>query len=412
MNIAKTPLFKMGLSIGEQCAKSNRKCSRLSNSAKGKQLKINNNVVSCAELIAGTKKPVTACALGTLIPGKGYDRPRPFHLDTEYLSQDASGYFGDVMGQSACTPKDVHLFRFQNATVVGQGTVILSDGSLLLDSAIEFINHGIKPDGILGTFENMELPNRGDKTGDGATLLVKRPWYRNFGHYLVDLMPILPAMSAAGVEVDTIIYGDVSGPLKEIMLRCAHEYFPNAEIIFANDQMPLNVRQLLYVQPVHVPPLFKHPTAIDFTKEASISLFGAVDQPFEGSRLYISRQNIGTRHIINSTELEQFLVSRGFVTFFPELHSFGRQIKAFQNAEVIIGGKGAAFTNVIFCNPRAHALVLSSSRFVDPFFWDLASISGIRYSEIFCKDMSDADPSTADFEVDLAKISHFLSLIE
>ncbi|TNE35798.1 MAG: glycosyltransferase family 61 protein, partial [Alphaproteobacteria bacterium] len=315
-------------------------------------------IVSCGDLIHGRKKPVTSTILGTLLEAEAYSRKAPFHLDTEYLSSESKDYFESMLSQLHCDAPPISLFQFSNATVVGQGTVILADGSLVHDSAAEFLSHQQVPHGVHGTLDNMVLNERGVEI-NGVTILVKRPWYRNFGHYLVDLMPILPSLCDAGVEVDNIIYGDVPpGALREIMLRCTESYFPAVNVIFSDDENPLNVKHLLYVQPVHVPPLMKHPIALRYTKDVSIQLFGDDSTPkFDCRRLYLSRQKVSSRHILNNEELEEYLSSQGFFIFYPEEFSFGEQIAAFQRAEVIVGAKGAAFTNLIFCSQNAHALL-------------------------------------------------------
>jgi capsular polysaccharide biosynthesis protein len=345
-----------------------------------------------------------------LIEGRHYLRPEPFYLDLKNIDPTYVQYYESLLATKNSEPQDVNLFLFENAHVTGQGTVILGDNSLLLDSAAEFINHRLVPDGVQGSLESMVLPTVLQHQ-KGVSILVKRPWYRNYGHYLVDLMPILPALKAAGVLVDNIIYGDVLDPLREIMLRGAADYFPHAQVVFTDDTSPINFEKLLYVQPVHVPPLYKHPTAIEIAREAAKRMFPVGECGSEyGEKLYLSRQNVSTRRISNNAQVEEYLTARGFRSIYPEKLTIEEQISAFANARIILGPKGAAFTNVIFCAPGAHVLALSSSRFVDPFFWDLASLCRVSYSEIFCRSLG-TDPATADFEVDISSIAEFLSAV-
>lgn len=350
--------------------------------------------------------------MGELFETAGYSRRKHFFLDDEYLAAGSADYFRDNLNSLDVRERPIHLFRFDHAVVVGQGTVVLSDGSLLTNSCAEFINHGQVPEGMEGTIDDISY-TAPQKEIPGTAILVKRPWYRNFGHFLVDLMPILPAMQKSGVEADHIIFGDVpNGPLKVMMGKCAHEFFPNAEVHFTDDRMPLKVERLLYTQPVHVPPLFKHPLAMNCAKETSINLFGGSESlDFDSSRLYVSRQTASYRHVANNEELEDFLKGRGFHVFHPEKYSFGQQIEAFRRATLVVGVKGAALTNLLFCGGGAHALVFSSPQFVDAFFWDVAAVSGVNYSEIFCKAANDDGPATVDVQVDLGKVEKFLSLI-
>ena len=132
----------------------------------------------------------------------------------------------------------IHLFKFQNAVVFGQGSVIVGNNHLVLDSAAEFINHNLAPDGMIRDGGQLNLlPTDRRRLLPGTSILVKRPWYRNFGHWLaVDLMPILPLLSDAAVDIDRIIFGGVpDGTLKTIMKHTAHTFYPEAEVVFADD---------------------------------------------------------------------------------------------------------------------------------------------------------------------------------
>ena len=49
----------------------------------------------------------------------------------------------------------------------------------------------------------------------------------------------------------------------------------------------------------------------------------------------------------------------GFEVVYPELMSFEQQVGLFHNAECIIGGSGAAFTNLVYCNENIKVVVFS-----------------------------------------------------
>ncbi|PSJ19141.1 hypothetical protein CVH10_24405, partial [Halomonas sp. ND22Bw] len=76
-----------------------------------------------------------------------------------------------------------------------------------------------------------------------------------------------------------------------------------------------------------------------------------------------------------------------------------------------IGVKGAALTNAIFCQKHCHVILLSPSKFVDPFFWDIIAQRGIKYSEIYCKDVPNSaseNLSHTDLQIDIASIKTLL----
>ena len=82
-------------------------------------------------------------------------------------------------------------------------------------------------------------------------------------------------------------------------------------------------------------------------------------------RIFISRKNASGRRKFNEGEIIQMLSEFGFEVVFPETLSVADQISLFSQAELIIGGSGAAFSNLLFCNNQTKAIILY--RFHIPF---------------------------------------------
>lgn len=70
------------------------------------------------------------------------------------------------------------------------------------------------------------------------------------------------------------------------------------------------------------------------------------------------RRNSGTRKVTNAAELEELLVSRGYVIVEPEKLTFLQQAQLFRNAKEIVALTGAALSNAIFCRPGTHVAIL------------------------------------------------------
>ncbi|HEX8077525.1 MAG TPA: glycosyltransferase family 61 protein, partial [Chthoniobacterales bacterium] len=309
-------------------------------------------------------------------------------------------------------PRAIHLFRVRESTVYGQGSVVLAGGHLVADSAAEFINHDLAPDGSskIGAELWIDQPS-GVMSLDGKSLLVKRPWYRNYGHWLVDLLPILPLVARCGVDVQHVVFGDLGeGQFRAFMAKAAAAYFPQADIRFIRDDEHLMAESLLYVQPVHVPPMFKHPGAIQAGVEAAFDIYKVNrtrNRPHR--RLYVSRKH-AIRTVVNEEEVEAYLGSAGFETVLPERHDIASQIQMFNDAEIVLGVKGAGMTNIVYSQPSAKAVIFSPGTFIDPFFWDLLSPRGIEYHEVFSPvtDGATAGESAASISVDLTLLRGIL----
>lgn len=76
-------------------------------------------------------------------------------------------------------------------------------------------------------------------------------------------------------------------------------------------------------------------------------------------KLFASR-NGGMRKLLNQDMLEQHFSTLGFEILRTDNLSLEEQIRAFQEAEIIIGPTGAQMSNIIWCEPDTSVIVLAS----------------------------------------------------
>lgn len=76
-------------------------------------------------------------------------------------------------------------------------------------------------------------------------------------------------------------------------------------------------------------------------------------------KVFITRANVNKRNY-NEDDVFEILKPLGFVKIAPETFSFEDQIALFNNAKYIIGGSGAAFTNMLFSSKGCKALIIIS----------------------------------------------------
>lgn len=79
---------------------------------------------------------------------------------------------------------------------------------------------------------------------------------------------------------------------------------------------------------------------------------------FGGRKVFLARRT--GRNIINTPEVEEVLASFGYEIVDTGQLSFEQQVRLFTEARTIVGAMGAAFTNLIFCQPGTQVLALSS----------------------------------------------------
>jgi capsular polysaccharide biosynthesis protein len=343
-------------------------------------------------------------------------RAPPIFVDAERATDATKQRFAESVRVLQQAHGPLHCVAIRDATVVGQGSVITPDGVLLWESASEFLAHGHTPDGLgRGRNDRWRLRSEPVRSIEAPCLLVKRPWFRNFGHWLVDCATLLALFAddvrSFGWTIVTGVYDDpaMDRIVKETLLLLA----PEAPVLRQPDGEAWQFADLRYAMPVHVPPQFKLPAAIRQLRELVFQSQDAPQQavPSRPRRIYLSRQDVGVRRIANEADLGPLLSALGFETVYLNGRSLSDQALLFRNAEAIIGVKGAALANIIFCKPPCSVMVLSPADFPDPFFWDIAGQSDLRYAELFGDITTSRPPGLNDFVVNPVALARMLGAV-
>jgi capsular polysaccharide biosynthesis protein len=234
-------------------------------------------------------------------------------------------------------------------------------------------------------------------------LILKRPWFRNFGHWLVDQAAALSYLVHTGnLCTRHIVVGKVqSAKMREIMMQTVAAILPDAVVHEHPDEEVWQFRHLDYVMPVHTPPLFKLPAALDYLRSDLRAV--PVPEVKRCRRIFITRTG-QFRRLVNEPEIMALCAAHGFEAMQPESLSIAEQAALFANAEAIMGIKGAAMTNVLFATTPCTLMVLSPGDFIDPFFWDITSTRDIAYGEVFGELQSERAAGLNDFRVELPHV--------
>ncbi|MDC0864840.1 glycosyltransferase family 61 protein [Rickettsiaceae bacterium] len=132
-------------------------------------------------------------------------------------------------------------------------------------------------------------------------------------------------------------------------------------------------------------------------------------------RIFISRKNSDYRQLINTTQVEELLISRGFEILFPENLSFISQVKLFAQAEIIIGQSGAGMTNFVFADPKCRIIMMVSNAPSTNLylFGNLASALGMNIEYLIGKHFNIRKKCSihADFSVDTNMLTKYLNKI-
>ncbi len=353
--------------------------------------------IALAELLAlAQREPVirTDFLSAALLTSAGrYARRPPLCQDTaDALPLTRTIYAEYIRRLEQSYASSLHV-ALRDATVFGQGSVVTAGGALLIDSCWEFFAQGGMPPGII-RLENRHyrLQNPPSRYVDRPSLLMKRPFWRNYGHWLLDsatLMALLPAMTLPP-DCQIVIGPNEQPKMRAIVEEAVSMFAAGRTVIEQPDDEAWTFARLHYVTPQQIPPLTKQPVAL--TELAARMPRGAATQaptPIAGRRIYVAREARLGRELANEEQVIAVCRQLGFEVVRPEQHSLREQAALFQSAECVVGIKGAALTNAVFCPSGARLFVLSPADWPDPFFWDLAAQRGMDYGEMFGPIMDD-----------------------
>jgi capsular polysaccharide biosynthesis protein len=121
--------------------------------------------------------------------------------------------------------------------------------------------------------------------------------------------------------------------------------------------------QVVKCDALRVPALLTHPATIrhgiDWIRDRLREHLTPPERANE--RLYFSRADAGSRHIVNEAALFAALERYGFRMITPGRMSVTEQIRAFSSASIVVGAHGAGMTNIVFAPPHAAIVELCST---------------------------------------------------
>ena len=126
-------------------------------------------------------------------------------------------------------------------------------------------------------------------------------------------------------------------------------------------------------------------------------------------RIYISRANASKRRSFNENDVFTVLKNYNFELISPEQYSIADQISMFNKAEYIVGGSGAAFTNLLFCNEKCKVVIFIKDIFPLSIFSTIASHIGadlIYYTEN--KSAIKYNNIHESFNIDIENLNNFV----
>lgn len=205
----------------------------------------------------------------------------------------------------------------------------------------------------------------------------------NYGHWLTDDLPRVLAALLNAKETGTSAriwlpsYNNRINLVREESIRLIALRFKTPEINFIPKNSAFKFRNIRYITPVTYHPQTKNWHALTAISNTLRDLLG---KQSENARIFVGRSPTSTRHIANEEALFRIAEGRGFTYVEPSALPFIDQASLFAKAEVIVGCMGAAMTSSVFSAQSTKMFYLLASGWVEPYYWDLASVLDHVYS--------------------------------
>jgi capsular polysaccharide biosynthesis protein len=255
------------------------------------------------------------------------------------------------------------------------GLVCTADGELIADSAKKVERH---IDAAIG----LDLPSKRLLAGSWATVMSK--FHHNYYHWFNDsLLRLYLLDRLPGRHALTIL---VPPTLRPFQMQSLRYCLPAAASIECLPDDWVQVERLVLPSFITEPLVgMVPPDAAAFVRARVVAgVCGNADPPVR-RRIYISRAGTGHRQILNEADLMETLREFQFEIVRPEGLSFEEQVRLFRSADLIVGARGAALTNMMFAE-RARILEITSDvPFAGAVYFSMAYSLGHEHHHLFCQ---------------------------
>jgi capsular polysaccharide biosynthesis protein len=153
--------------------------------------------------------------------------------------------------------------------------------------------------------------------------------------------------------------------------------------------------------------------ALFFRVGAALLNSGIATESGFGPDIYI-RRGTGIRTVANFSDLAPVLACHGFAVVDFDVMPLDQQIATMRGARRIVGEHGAGLINIMFCREGAGVIELFNPACVQPAFWSVASVCGLRYGflvGVHPHGASDTPSWNSDYVIDPARLESALQAL-
>ena len=278
--------------------------------------------------------------------------------------------------------RPVRVLRLSDVWVAMEGLVFDRDGNLYRETITQHSEAEVDlaHEAVLASIERWaDLGWDADR--EGPVLLCKKRGVGNYGHWMMEMLPKAHIVHSRLPELDArFLVADVPGRLRETMAHSlAMLGIDDLAQTLVADDTPLRFADLLLVDVMSEHGGFMSPLVLDGVDRVARDVV-----PAGAERLFVTRQATGFRRVVDEDDLTAHAEAHGYTLVDPGALPLPEQVALFKGATRIVGVMGAAMTNIAFAPPGACVVNLTPAGMPDTFFWFIATLRGLDYTEIRC----------------------------
>ena len=247
--------------------------------------------------------------------------------------------------------RDVFVASISDAALVGRGAVLTRNGELVYDLMVQqdAAKYG-------GAWADDQMRFDPSLFRDGACIvtffdkpafLMAGPTDTSFGDWMLNFLPRLALAEAADLDCNIVIRSDPLGTAVEMLGVLG---VPKSRLVF-HDVHGVSVFPKLYA-PSWPLPAFRPMDGLFDVFRRAVAPAGAPT----GRRLYLTRQGLGRRPLVNEAEIQEIFVRRGFEVVRPEALSVTEMRRVFASPAYVAGPYGSGLLNLAFCKSNPGCL--------------------------------------------------------
>ena len=196
-------------------------------------------------------------------------------------------------------------------------------------------------------------------------------------HWLFDILPRLELLHQSGIKIAEIDHFLISSclPFQQETLKALG--IPATKILETAQYPHLQAKRLVVPSfPGTVAWMPKW--ACNFLRRTFLPE-NLIEYSEKIERIYISRQSVTNRLVINENEVISFLEKFGFTSICLESMSVRQQAALLAQAKVVVAPHGSGLTNTVFCSPGTKVIEIFSPNYVYHCYWLLSNLVGLEY---------------------------------